>query len=124
LTSPFAQRGDFPFSGFYGAITDYYPDPASSSAYKSGVVRYISANPTGTNTDLFNSIGPALPSQGHGVYLPATTIRHRGRGGPGGRDGRIAPGAQHAILPWVRTTSARRKTRDTILISDLNPTWA
>ena len=82
FTSPFAQRGDFPFVGFFGAIKDFYPDPASSSAYKAGVVRYISASPTTQTTDLFGSIDLHAFHKGTVVYLAGHDYSYGGN--PGG----------------------------------------
>lgn len=63
VTSPFAQRGDFPFQAFNGRVTDSVP----SGLWTNGVVRYITA--TSTSTDVFDSID--LHGQGAGtvVYL-------------------------------------------------------
>jgi hypothetical protein len=65
LTSPFAQHGDFPFLGFYGAITDFHPN--RNSSYDSGVVRLISANSPAT--DFFTSVDLHAQGKGTVVYL-------------------------------------------------------
>ncbi len=70
LGSPFAQRGDFSFAGFRGAITDFQPDSSTGSAYYSDVVRYISASDFfGNPTDLFASVDLHAAGKGTVVYL-------------------------------------------------------
>ena len=64
LTSPFAQRGDFPFRSDLGRVTDFKPDP---SGYFSDVVRYVTA--TATGTDLFTSVDLRASGKGTVVYL-------------------------------------------------------
>ena len=65
LTSPFAQRGDFPFAAFVGLVTD--SAPALGSSYAPGVTRYITA--TSTGTDVFASIDLHASGKGTVVYL-------------------------------------------------------
>jgi len=67
LSSVFAQRGDFPFAGFNGAITDFHP--GASSTYYSGVTRYVSETVSGTETDLFTSYDQHAAGKGTVVYL-------------------------------------------------------
>jgi len=70
LASPFAQRGDFPFEGFGGAISDYHPDPTANSTYNSGVVRYVTASYSGgKQSDLFTSLDQHSTGKGTIVYL-------------------------------------------------------
>ncbi len=70
LSSAFAQRGDFPFAGFGGAITDFHPDSGAGSTYYSDVVRYISAtDSSGNPTDLFASVDLHASGKGTVVYL-------------------------------------------------------
>lgn len=70
LTSPFAQRGDFPFAGFTGAIADFHPNAAAQSSYRADVTRYISAKDlTGRQSDLLTSADQHAAGKGTVVYL-------------------------------------------------------
>lgn len=80
LTSPFAQRGDFPFAGFTGAITDFHPDASVQSAYGADVARYIYAKEiTGAQTDLFASADQRAQGKGTVVYLAGHDYSYGGR---------------------------------------------
>jgi hypothetical protein len=77
LTSPFAQRGDFPFAGFDGAITDF--EPASGSSFYSDVVRYLGASDgAGGTTDLFDSVDLHASGKGTVVYLAGHDYSYTG----------------------------------------------
>lgn len=78
LASPFAQRGDFPFAGFTGAISDYHP--GSGSSYYTNVVRYITGNDTfNGSSDLFTSVDLHAQGKGTVVYLSGHDYSYGGR---------------------------------------------
>jgi hypothetical protein len=64
LSSPFAQRGDFPFQSFFGAIFDFHPN--GSAQYRAGVQKMIVS---GGRTELFTSLDQHAQGKGTVVYL-------------------------------------------------------
>ena len=79
LSSVFAQRGDFPFAGFTGAISDYYPNTSASSTYYPGVTRLVSATSGGTQTDLFTMYDQHAAGKGTVVYLAGHDYSYGGQ---------------------------------------------
>ena len=76
LFSPFAQRGDFPFASFSGAIIDY--QPASGASYRPGVQKLITS---GGSAQLFTSLDQHSQGKGTVVYLAGHDYSVGGRAG-------------------------------------------
>ncbi len=64
LSSPFAQRGDFPFASYNGAIIDFHPN--SGAQYRPGVQKMIVS---GGRTEIFTSLDQHAQGKGTVVYL-------------------------------------------------------
>ncbi len=115
LASPYAQRGDFTFVGFSGAIYDYHPT-TNQSAYRPGVVQEITGTAGGHDSNVMTSLDQR--AQGHGtiVYLAGHDYSYADNGATSSGGG--------ALNPTEGVTAGSRLVLNTLFSLGTNNTCA